>query len=60
MKPQERKFICDLISLVAEAVYTGTIPEAEDYLAEHFNNIDDPVLEHTYNVLSKIYKRTDI
>jgi len=57
MKPQETKFVCDLISLVADAVATGTIPEAEDYLVEHYQGVQNPVLEHTFDVLSNIYNK---
>lgn len=57
MKPTEKKFVCDLISLVANAVATGTIPEAEDYLIGRYAGVDDPVLEHTFNVLSNIDKK---
>ena len=39
MKPTEKKFVCDLISLVANAIATGTIPEAQDYILEKY---DDP------------------
>ena len=34
MRPFERKNVCNLISLVANAVASGTIPEAEDYLVD--------------------------
>ena len=54
MRPAEKKFVCDLISLVADAVATGTIPEAEDYLIEHYQGVQDSVLEHTFNVLNNI------
>ena len=58
MKPEsKRKFVCDLISLVANAVATGTIPEAEDYLVEKYQGVQDPILEHTFNVLSQIYNK---
>ena len=53
MKPTERKFVCDLISLVANAVATGTIPEAEDYLVDHPLK-DDELMEHTLSVLTEI------
>ena len=53
MKATEKKFVCDLISLVANAVATGTIPEAEDYLVDHPLK-DDEVMEHTLNVLTEI------
>ena len=52
MKPAETKFICDLISITADAIATDTIPEAIEYLTEHYQCIDNPVLEHVYNVLS--------
>ena len=53
MKPTERKFVCDLISLVANAVATGTIPEAEDYLVDHPLE-DGELMNHTLNVLTTI------
>ena len=57
MTKQKQKFACDLISLVGDAVATGTIPEAEDYLVGRYAGIDDPILEHTFNVLSTINKK---
>ena len=57
MTKQEQKFVCDLLSLVGDAVATGTIPEAEDYLIGRYAGMDDPVLEYTYNVLSNINKK---
>ncbi len=54
MKPTERKFVCDLISLVANAVATGTIPEAEDYLVDHYQGEDNDLIEHSLNVMSNI------
>jgi len=57
MTKQEQKFTCDLISLVGDAVATGTIPEAEDYLVGRYAGVDDPILEHTYNVLLNINKK---
>lgn len=56
MKPIERKNVCNLISLVANAVATGTIPEAEDYLVDHPLK-DEEVMEHTLNVLTVINKK---
>ena len=53
MTKQEQKFACDLISLVGDAVATGTIPEAEDYLMDHPLK-DDELMEHTLNVLTEI------
>ena len=57
MKPKETKFACDLISLVANAVATGTIEEAQDYLIDKYQGIDNPVLEHAFNVLTNINKK---
>lgn len=57
MTKQEQKFVCDLISLVGDAVATGTIPEAEDYLMNKYAGTDNEVLEHTYDVLSNINKK---
>lgn len=57
MKQTETKFACDLISLVADAVLTGTIPEAEEYLVEKYNGVQNPVLEHIFNVLTNIHKK---
>lgn len=54
MKPTERKFVCDLISLVANAVATDTISEAEDYLVEHYQGSDNELIEHSLNVMSAI------
>ena len=54
MKPKEKKLCCDLISLVANAVATGTIPEAEDYLVDHYQGEDSELIEHSLNVMSNI------
>lgn len=54
MRISEKKFICDLISLVANAVATGTIPEAEDYLVDHYQGEDNDLIEHSLNVMSNI------
>ena len=54
MKPKEKKLCCDLISLVANAVATGTIPEAEDYLVDHYQGEDNDLIEHSLNVMSNI------
>ena len=54
MKPVEKKNVCNLISLVANAVATGTIPEAEDYLVETSDLYDSDLIEHTLNVLTNI------
>ena len=54
MKPKEREFVCNLISLVANAVATGTIPEAEDYLVDHYQGEDSELIEHSLNVMSNI------
>jgi len=54
MKPNEKKNVCNLISLVANAVATGTIPEAEDYLVDQSDLYDPDLIEHTLNVLTSI------
>ena len=54
MKPTEKKFVCDLISLVANAVATDTISEAEDYLVDHYQGEDNDLIEHSLNVMSSI------
>jgi hypothetical protein len=54
MKPTERKFVCDLISLVANAVATDAISEAEDYLVDHYQSEDNDLIEHSLNVLTNI------
>jgi len=58
MKPQQQKFYCDLISTVANAAATNTVDEAVDYLVEKYNNVEDPILEHTYNILSQLKNKT--
>ena len=59
MKPVERKNVCNLISLVANAVATDTITEAEDYLVDTSGLYDDQLVEHVLNVLTSIKnKRT--
>lgn len=54
MKPTEKKFVCDLISLVANAVATDTISEAEDYIVDHYQGEDNDLIEHSLNVLTSI------
>jgi hypothetical protein len=54
MKQKDKKFVCDLISLVANAVATDTISEAEDYIVDHYQGEDNDVIEHTLNVLTAI------
>jgi len=59
MKPFEKKNVCNLISLVANAVATDTISEAEDYLVDQSDLYDDDLIEHSLNVLTSIKnKRT--
>ena len=60
MRPTEKKFVCNLISLVADAVATDTIPEAEDYLVEHFQGEDNDVIEHTLNVLTAVKNKQNL
>jgi len=57
MKQKEKKFVCDLISLVANAVATDTIEEAEDYLCDHYQGEDNELIEHSLNVMSQIYNK---
>ena len=57
MKVTEKKFVCDLISLVANAVATDTISEAEDYLCDHYQGEDSELIEHSLNVMSSINKQ---
>lgn len=60
MKPVEKKNVCNLISLVANAVATDTISEAEDYLVDQSDLYDDDVIEHTLNVLTSIQNKHSI
>lgn len=59
MKQFEKKLCCDLISLVANAVATGTIPEAEDYLCDHYQGEDSELIEHSLNVLTNIKNKQE-
>ena len=54
MKPTEKKFVCDLISLVANAIATDTISEAEDYLVDNYQGQENDLIEHSLNVMSSI------
>ena len=54
MRPVEKKNVCNLISLVANAVATDTISEAEDYLVDTSDLYDSDIIEHTLNVLTAI------
>lgn len=54
MKQKDKKFVCDLISLVANAVATDTISEAEDYVVDHYQGEDNDIIEHTLNVLTAV------
>lgn len=53
-KKVSEKLAKDLISLVADAVASDTIPEAEDYIVSKYQGEDNELIEHTLNVLSKI------
>ena len=46
MKASEKKVVCDLISLVANAVATRTIAEAEDYLTERYDDLNEDIIKH--------------
>lgn len=54
MKQSDKKFVCDLISLAANAIATDTISEAEDYIVDHYQGEDNDVIEHTLNVLTAV------
>jgi hypothetical protein len=54
MKQSDKKFVCDLISLVANAVATDTISEAEDYVVDRYQGEDNDVIEHVLNTLTAI------
>ena len=60
MKPFEKKNVCNLISLVANAVATDTIAEAEDYLVDTSGLYDDELVEHVLNVLTNIKNKRTI
>ena len=60
MKPFEKKNVCNLISLVANAVATDTIAEAEDYLVDTSGLYDDELVEHVLTVLTSIKKKHSI
>jgi hypothetical protein len=57
MKPKETKHVCDLISLVANAIASGTIPEAQDYMLEKYDDPDDEVVSHAFQVLTQIQNK---
>lgn len=57
MKPKEVKKVCDLINIVANAVATGTIPEAQDYILEKYDDPSDEVVNHTFQVLTQIQNK---
>ena len=57
MRPFEKKLMCDIISTVANAVATDTIPEAEDYLQEKYDDNNAEVIDHALNVLTTIYNK---
>jgi hypothetical protein len=60
MKPKEKEFVCNLISLVANAVATDTISEAEDYLVDHYQGEDNDLIEYSLNVMSNIKNKQTI
>lgn len=57
MKHLETKQVCDLISLVANAITTNTIEEAIQYLSERYDE-DDEIVYHCYVVLNKVLEDT--
>ena len=60
MRPTERKEVCNLISLVADAIVSDTIPEAEDYLVEKYQGEDSEIVEHCLNVMSAVKNKQKI
>lgn len=56
-KKVNEKLAMDLISLVANAIATGTISEAEDYLVDKYQGSDNPLIEHSLNVMSEIFNK---
>lgn len=54
MKPKEIKEVCDIISIVANAIATDTIAEAQDYMLERFDDPNDPIFQHAFNVMDII------
>ena len=60
MKHKEKRNVCNLISLVANAVATDTIAEAEDYLVDQSDLYDDDLIEHSLNVLTSIKNKRTI
>jgi len=60
MKPKEKEFVCNLISLVANAVATDTISEAEDYLVDYYQGEDNDLIEHSLNIMSNIKNKQTI
>ena len=59
MKAFEKKNVCNLISLVANAVATDTISEAEDYLVDQSDLYDNDLIEHSLNVLTNIKNKQE-
>ena len=59
MRPVEKKNVYNLISLVANAVASDTIAEAEDYLVDTSDLYDDDLVEHTLNVLTSIKNKQE-
>lgn len=60
MRPVEKKLMCDIISTVANAVATDTIPEAEDYLQEKYDDNNTEIIDHALNVLTTIYNKQQL
>ena len=54
MKTSEEKFVCALISLVANAIATGTISEAEDYLQERYLSGENKIVDHAFAVMDAV------
>ena len=54
MTATEKKFVCDLISVVANAVATDTISDAEDYLMKRYQHEHGDLINHAINVMFSI------
>lgn len=48
----KKKEIKDLMSLVANAIATNTISEAEDYIVERYQGeLDDEFIQHAFAIM---------
>lgn len=54
MDPVEKKFVCDLISVVANAIATNSISDAENYLMKRYQYEHGDLINHAINVMFSI------